>query len=73
MDTLTNGLSQGDFTLLRVLYNGAMTDILAVIPALAGGGGGGTVTSATAPLSISSGVLSLNLNGYCTAAPHHLF
>ena len=44
-----------------------MTDILAVIPALRGGGGG-TVTSATAPLSISSGVLSLNLNGLCTAA-----
>ena len=39
MDRLTNGLSQGDFTLLRVLHNGAMTDILTLVD----GGGGGVV------------------------------
>ena len=48
MDTLTNGLSQGDLTLLRVLRYGAMTDILTLV---GGGGGGGTVTSATLPRS----------------------
>ena len=60
MESLTNGLSQGDFTLLRVLSNGAMTDILTLI----GSGGSGAVTSATAPLSISNGVLSINLSGF---------
>ena len=62
MDTLTNGLSQGDFTLLRVLdpATGQMTNVLALI----GAAGGGAVTSATAPLSINSGVLSINLVGY---------
>ena len=66
MDTLTNGLSQGDFTLLNELHNGAMTDILTLVGG--GVGGGGTVTSATSPLAINSGVLSLNLSGICTAA-----
>ena len=60
MESLTNGLSQGDFTLLRVLSNGAMTDILTLI----GSSGSGTVTSATLPLSISNGVLSISLSGY---------
>ena len=62
MDTLTNGPSQGDFTLLRVLdtATGQMTNVLALV----GAAGGGTVTSATAPLSINSGVLSINLAGY---------
>ena len=59
MDTLTHGLSQGDFSLLRVLYNGTMTDITTLI---SGGGGGGTVTSANAPLSIKSNVLTVDLN-----------
>ena len=61
MDALTNGLSQGDFTLLRVLdpATGQMTNVLALI-----GAAGGAVTSATAPLSINSGVLSINLAGY---------
>ena len=59
---LTNGLSQGDFTLLRVLdpATGQMTNVLALI----GAARGGAVTSATAPLSINSGVLSINLTGY---------
>jgi len=43
-----------------------MTDILTLVGG--GGGGGGTVTSATSPLNINSGVLSLNLSGICTAA-----
>ena len=54
MDTLTNGLSQGDFTLLNVLYNGSMQNIISLIGSL----GGGNVDSANAPLSISGGVLS---------------
>ena len=61
MDSITNGLTQGDFTLLRVFdpATGQMTDILALI-----GAAGGTVTSAAAPLAINSGVLSINLAGY---------
>ena len=58
METLTNGLSQGDFTLLRVLYNGGMTDILTLIGSL----GGGPITSTQLPLSISGGVLSIDLS-----------
>ena len=37
MDALTNGLSQADFALLRVLYNGGMTNILSLIGTLGGG------------------------------------
>ena len=70
MSTLTNGLSQGDFTLLNVLHNGAMTDILTLVGG--GGRGGGIVTSVSAPLNINSGVLSLNLSGICTAATNPL-
>ena len=62
MDTLTNGLSQGDFTLLRVLHNGSMTDVITLIGSL----GGGNVDSANAPLSISGGVLSIDLSSYST-------
>ncbi len=61
METVTNGLSQGDFTLLRVLdtATGQMTNILTLI-----GAAGGAVNSATAPLSINNGVLSINLADY---------
>ena len=58
MDTLTNGLSQADFTLLRVLYNGGMTDILSLIGTL----GGGPITATQLPLSISGAVLSIDLS-----------
>ena len=60
MDTLTNGLSQGDFTLLRVLHNGDMTDILTLIGTL----GGGPITPVQLPLSINGGVLSVDLSGH---------
>ena len=60
MDTLTNGLSQGDFTLLNVLHNGSMQNIISLIGSL----GGGNVDSANAPLSISGGVLSIDLSSY---------
>ena len=64
MDTLTNGLSQADFTLLRVLYNGGMTDILSLIGTL----GGGPITATQLPLSISGAVLSIDLSSYSTTA-----
>ena len=64
METITNGLSQGDFTRLHILYNGAMQDIIPLLGG--GGGGGGAVTSATAPLSITNAVLSLNTSGICS-------
>jgi len=60
MDTLTNGLSQGDFTLLNVLHNGSMQNIITLI----GSVGGGTVDSANAPSSISGGVLGIDLSSY---------
>ena len=53
--SVTNGLTEGDFTALRVLNGESMVDVLTLINA---GGGGGAVTSATAPLSINAGVLS---------------
>ena len=61
----TNGLTSGDFTRLHILYNGVMQDIT---PLLSGSGSGGIVTSVTSPLSIASGVLSLDLSGICTSA-----
>ena len=63
MDTLTNGLSQGDFTLLNVLHNGSMQNIITLIGSLGGG-----VDSATTPLSINGGVLSIDLSSYGTTA-----
>ena len=59
METAT-GLKEGDYTLLRVLYNGNMTDIITLISNLSGG----TIVSVTFPLSINSGVLSVDLTGY---------
>ncbi len=64
MTTITNGLRSGNFHQLKILYNGIMQDI---IPLLGGGGSSGTMT-ATAPLSISNGVLSINTSTFCTAA-----
>ena len=58
MDTLTNGLSQGGFTLLNLLHNGSMQNIITLIGSLEGG----NVDSASTPLSISGGVLSIDLS-----------
>ena len=61
---LLSGISQGSFDKIYVKdSNGAMTDILMLVA-----GAGGTVTSATPPLTINSGVLSLDLSGFCTSA-----
>ncbi len=62
----TLGLTQGDFHRLAVLYNGNMTDILQL---LGQGGGSGTVTSATLPLSIANGVISVDLSS-CIPTTH---
>ena len=63
MTTLITGLTEGDFTALRVLSNGVMTDILTLV-----GSGSGAVTSATTPLQISGGVLSIDLAAYATSS-----
>ena len=63
MNTLTNGLSQGDFTLLNVLHNGNMTNILTLIDSLGGG-----VDSANTPLTLTGGVLTIDLSGYTNTA-----
>ena len=66
MNVATTGLSEGDFHRLHLLYNGVMQDI---VPLLGGGGSGsGTVSSATLPLSISNGVLSIDLSAYSTTS-----
>ena len=62
MPSVTNGLTQGDFTRLYILYNNVMQDIVPLL------GAGGTVSSATLPLSITNGVLSLDTSGLCSSA-----
>ena len=64
MEAATTGLSQGDFTLLRVLdATGNLTNILSIISGGGVGGGGGIVTGVTVPLNINGGVLSLDQSG----------
>ena len=63
----STGLTEGEFTLLRVLSGGSMQDILTLIAA-GGSGGSGTVTSANSPLSIANGVLSIDLSTYTTTS-----
>ena len=64
MATVLSGLSEGYFTTLRVLKQGAFQDVLDLIAA--GGSGSsssGAVSSAAAPLSIDAGgVLSIDLS-----------
>lgn len=67
MTTVITGLSEGDFHRLAVLNGGVMTDILTLINA-GGGSGSGTVSSATLPLSISNGILSIDSSTYSTTS-----
>ena len=58
---LLSGISQGSFDKICIKdANGVMTDLLTLI----GAATGAAVNSATAPLSINNGVLSINLTGY---------
>ena len=58
---LLSGISQGSFDKIYIkAANGGMTDLLTLMGAAAGA----AVNSATAPLSIKNGVLSINLTGY---------
>ena len=67
---LLSGISQGSFDKIYLRdANGNMVDLLTLLAASGGSGsGGGTVTSASLPLSINSGVLSLDVSGFATAA-----
>jgi len=65
MNVTTTGLSEGDFHRLAVLHNGSMTDIISLIGSF---GGSGAVNSANTPLSISGGVLSIDLSSYTNTA-----
>ena len=51
----TTGLREGDYTLLRVLYNGNMTDIITLIGNL----GSGTINSVTLPILFASCVIGI--------------
>ena len=64
MNTVTTGLTEGDFHRLAMLSNGQMTDILTLL----GGGGGSGVTSANTPLSISGSTMSIDLAAYATSS-----
>ena len=63
--SVQTGLSEGDFHRLSVLHNNEMTNIISLIGSL---GGSGAVQSATTPLSISGGVLSVDLSSYITSS-----
>ena len=64
MDSITNGLTQGNFTLLQVLdpTTNQLVNVLTLINNATGG-----VQSAQAPLAINTGVLSIDLSAYSTA------
>ena len=69
MQAATTGLTEGDFTLLRVLSNaGVMTNILDLIAAGGGGSGSGIVSGVQLPLSVNGGVLSIDTSGFATSA-----
>ena len=68
MNTNTfTGLSSGIFHDLTLYRAGAYQDLNTILNSL-GGGGGGTVSSATLPLSIANGILSINLSSYSDTA-----
>ena len=59
------GLSRGRFHELEIRDgSGAFQDVLSLIAAGGSGGGAGAVSSAQTPLSISGGVLSIDLSAY---------
>ena len=60
----TSGLSTGNYTLLNVLKDGAMQDVVELI----GAGSAGAVSTASAPLSINAGDISLDASGLATTA-----
>ena len=53
----STGLKEGNYTLLNVLKDGVMTDVTTLV------GGGGAVSTASAPLSIAAGDISLDTSG----------
>ena len=63
MDSFTNGLTQGNFTLLQVLdpTTNQLVNILTLINNATGG-----VQTAQAPLALNAGVLSIDLSAYST-------
>ncbi len=65
LNTFT-GISSGTFHNLTLQHAGTYQDLSTLISTL--GGGGGTVTSANLPLSITNGVLTVDLTAYSTTA-----
>ena len=66
LNTFT-GISSGTFHNLTLQHAGTYQDLSTLISTL-GGGGGGTVTSASLPLSITNGVITVDLSSYSTTA-----
>ena len=64
MEQITTGLSEGDFTSLRVLdANGVMTDILVLLQNAGGGGSSSGVQSVSSPLILTGTALSMDQTG----------
>ena len=64
-NTLT-GISSGTFNRIALQHSGSYQDLSTLISSL--GGGAGVVNSATLPLSILNGVLSVDLTAYSSTA-----
>jgi len=64
---LVTGVTSGKFDVLRFLRGGTLQELNTVLDNLSIGAGGGTTFTPSAPLSLSGGVLSINLSSYATA------
>ena len=65
LNTFT-GISTGTFHTLTLQHACTFQDLSTLISTL--GGGGGTVTSASLPLSITNGIITVDLSAYSTTA-----
>jgi len=63
---LVTGVASGRFDILHFLRGGTLQELNTVLDNLSIGAGGGTTFTPSAPLSLSGGVLSINLSSYAT-------
>jgi len=63
---VVTGVDQGIFDIVHFLRGGTLQELNTVLDNLSIGAGGGTNFTPSAPLSLSGGVLSINLSSYAT-------